>query len=490
MKRILILFSLFIGLGSIPAYSQTISDAIRYSYLTYSSSARNAGVNNSIGAFGSDFGSIAQNPSGLGWYRSSELSLGLSMTNYNTDARLQGDNNQSLSSKEFKFGIPSLGMVFNRQPVASSWKQLNFGIGFNTLTSFRQGVDFNGTSPGSIMNHFTDQSNGLSPDQLDAFSTGLAYDAFGTFLADSNNLVYGSDINPDLPVYKSQSILTTGSYSEMTLAFAGNYDEKLTLGASIGIPVFNFNSRKVYKEEDLPGTVEYFNSLRFEENLDATGVGINLKLGATFKPVQPLRIGLAIHTPTALSISEEYVNSFVYNFDTQAGDVIQSPVGKYDYTLVTPWRMIGNVGVLVGTFGFLSAEAEYVDYTTAAFNFKNTGDDPSAQSYEAELNREIETNLKAGVNFRFGGEVAIGDFRLRAGYGLLATPYKSNTDFNKSYSAGLGARIDKFFFDLGYIHSEQKQSYLPYVVSANNNQPVVDTQLDVNKFILTVGMRF
>ncbi|HMG16064.1 MAG TPA: hypothetical protein VK590_11490 [Saprospiraceae bacterium] len=492
MKRITIYLYLGLSFAVTNTHGQTISDAIRYSYLNYSSSARNAGVGNSIGAFGSDFGAISQNPAGLGWYRSSEMSFGMSMTNYSTDAKLEGEGNQSFNSKEFKFGLPSIGLVFNQQPVASQWKNLNFGIGFSSLASYRQDLYYKGVSKGSIMNHFVEQANGNKPEDLDSFGSGLAYDAGGIFDDNMDNN-YDSDFTGDERVVKSQNISNTGNLNEISLSFAGNYQDKFSVGATIGIPVLNFNSEKIYREDDTgPDTVQYFNKLRYDENLDASGVGINLKLGIIFRPIQALRVGLAIHTPTAMAISEEYVNTLTYDFTTPTGqfnDPQASPIGKYDYILITPWRMIGNAGVLIGEVGFLSAEVEYVDYTSASFKFKNTSEDPNAKAYQIELNNQIEQELKQAVNFRFGGEVALGDYRLRAGYGLIATPFKGDSEFNKSYSFGAGARIDKFFIDLGYIHYENKQSYLPYDVS-NGNQPIVDTQLDTNRFLLTLGFRF
>ncbi len=493
MKRKIICLSLGISFLATPSFGQTIADAIRYSYLNYSNSARNAGVGNSIGALGSDFGALSQNPAGLGWYRSSEFSFGMSMTNYSTDAKLEGTGNLSTNSKVFKFGLPSIGLVFNHQPVASGWKNLNFGIGFNTLASYRQDLNYSGISKGSIMNSFVEQANGNKVADLDAFGAGLAYTAGGIFDKVNDPNYYESDFTGNERIFKSQNIENTGSLNEISLSFGGNYQEKLSVGATIGIPVMNFHSEKIYREDQSgPDSVPYFNKLRFDESLDATGVGINLKLGIIFKPVQAVRIGLAIHTPTAMAISEEYVNTLTYDFTTPTGNYNTpqtSPVGKYDYTLITPWRMIGNAGVLIGSVGFISAEVEYVDYTSASFKFKNTSDDPNAKEYQIQLNNQIQQELKEGVNFRLGGEVALGEYRLRAGYGLLATPYKGDTNYNKSYSFGAGARIEKFFLDLGYIHYDNKQSYLPYSIS-NGNQPIVDTQLDTNRFILTLGFRF
>lgn len=497
MKKIYALLTIASMFVLTLANGQNLSDAVRYSYLTYGNTARNAGVNNSLGALGTDFGSISQNPGGLGWYRSSEFTFSLGTTGYSTDAALYGPNNLSSNESDRKFGLPSLGFVFNSDPVGSQWKSMNFAIGINQLASYRQQYNYSGISKGSIMNYFVEQAQGNTVDQLDAFGSKLAYDAFGIYDPDtknSNDKEYTSDFPSKASVAKSQDVVNTGYMSEVLIAFGANYDDRIAIGASLGIPIMRFESQKYYSENNSgPDSIPYFNKLMWNENVKATGAGVNLKLGASFRPVQALRLGVAIHTPTALAISENYNNSLVYDFTvngTNYNDKQRSPDGVYDYSLTTPWRFIGNMGVIVGKHGFLSGEIEYVDYPNAKFNFTNTADDPNAKEYENELNKDINKQLKSGVNYRLGGEIAIADFRVRAGYGILATPFADDTKTNTSYSFGLGTRLEKFYFDLGYIHGQEQQTYKPYVLSDVDAQPLVNTELKTDRIILTVGFKF
>ncbi len=497
MKKIVVICLLTILANMQNAFSQNISDAVRYSYLTYGATGRNAGVSNSLGALGTDFGSISQNPGGLGWYRSSEFNFSLATTAYNTDASLFGTNNESLTSSVRRFGLPSVGFVFNNQPVGSKWKNLNFAMGYNQVASFRQEYAFKGTSKGSIMDYFVEQAQGKTVNQLDDFSTRLAYNAYGIYDPDESNTndkEWTSDFTNGQLVSKSQDVINKGFLSEILLAFGANYNDRVALGASIGIPVLRYETQKYYSEDNSgPDSIPLFNSLSWNENVEATGAGVNLKLGASFRPIQAVRLGVAIHTPTALAISESYDNSLVYDFTVNGqnyNDKQRSPQGEYDYSLFTPWRFIGNAGIIVAKHGFLSAEIEYVDYPNASFKFNNTADDPDAKEYERSLNKEIGQNLKSGVNYRLGGEVAFGNFRARAGYGILATPYANDTKTNQTYSFGLGARLEQFYFDLGYVHAQEQQSYKPYVVSEVYSQPIVNTELKSDRILLTVGFRF
>lgn len=483
------------------SFAQNISDAIRYSYLTYNSSARNAGLNNSIGALGTDFGAISQNPGGLGWYRSSEFNFSLATTGYNTNAALFGTNNTSTESSVRRFGLPGMGLVLNTEPVGSKWKHVNFAIGYNQVASFRQEYGYKGISKGSIMDYFVEQAQGKTADQLDDFSTALAYNAYGIYDPDTknnNDKEWTSDFAGvgKIPlVSKSQDVVNRGYMSEILMALGANYDDKFAVGASLGIPVLRYETQKYYQENTSgPDTIPYFHSLSWTENVEAKGAGVNLKLGASFRPIQAVRLGVAIHTPTALAISESYNNSLVYDFTTPDGSSYnekqRSPDGAYDYSMFTPWRFIGDAGIIVGKHGFLSAEVEYVDYPNASFKFNNTADDPDAKEYERTLNKEITQNLKSGVNYKLGAEVVLGDFRIRGGYGIYATPYANDSNTNSSYSFGLGARLEKFYFDLGYVHTQQSQTYKPYVVNNVETQALVNTESNADRIILTIGFRF
>ena len=501
MKKNIILPIFILVCTAISAHSQTVSDAVRYSYNTYANSGRSAGVNNSLGAMGTDFGAISQNPGGLGWYRTSEFNFSLGTTGYTTNAQLSGTNNKSTKITARKFGIPGVGLVFNSKPRHSDWKNVNFALGINQLGAYKQEYQYEGVSKGSVMDYFVEQAQGKTADQLDPFSTKLAYEAFAIYDPDETNgnkTEWASDFDgfATKPVVaKKQEVLNTGYASEVVMALGANYKEKLSVGASLGVPFMRYETQSFYSEDNSgPDKVSFFNSLEWTEDVRAKGVGVNLKIGASYRPIQALRIGAAIHSPTAYAISEDYNNSFVYDLTTANGTNYRtsksSPDGQYDYNLLTPWRWIGDAGIIIGKKGFISAEVEYVDYPTARFTFNNTSDDPDATKYQRELNNKISKELEAGFNYRIGAEYVLGDFRVRAGYGIYATPYANDSQTNSSFSLGFGARLEKFFFDLGYVNWQQKQSFKPYEVSVKDYQPLVNSELSSSRILLTVGFKF
>ncbi len=215
-------------------------------------------------------------------------------------------------------------------------------------------------------------------------------------------------------------------------------------------------------------------------------------MGLIYRMSQAIRFGAAVHTPTAYGLDDSFSTSMDNDFTLETGEnynfEADSPDGYFEYTLTTPWRFIGSTGILFGKAGFVSAELEWVDYSTASFNFKNENSDD--KSYERELNTEIDRQLQSNINLRVGGEMAYKIFRFRAGVGLQGSPIEGDDTFQNSYSLGLGVREKSFYLDLGYQLESSVTDYLPYVAPSDLFQPTVENDSRKNKYILTLGYRF
>ena len=122
---------------------------------------------------------------------------------------------------------------------------------------------------------------------------------------------------------------------------------------------------KIYEERDPDTAVVYFNDLSFREDLSTSGVGINLKLGFIYRVNQMIRLGAAVHTPTAFRLTDDFSTQFIYDYTDGGGNTENtenSPEGSFKYRLKTPWRVMGNAAVLINRKGFITADVEYVDY--------------------------------------------------------------------------------------------------------------------------------
>lgn len=485
-------FALFIYalLWSAGLQSQMIDDALRYSILEPGGSARTIGVGGGIGALGADFAVLSTNPAGMAMYRRSEFILTPTWENFQSETSLRGQaGNLSIESEKTNFNLNGLGMVFVSRPTASDWKVSAFGLGVNRLANFHQRAVFKGASAGSITDRWLELAQGLTPDQLDDFEAGLAYDAQAIYNTDTQT-EYVSDFENGELVNKSQLIRRKGSINEIVFSFASNYDEKLMLGLTLGVPILNYEEVKTYEQDDPENNNPIFESLAFTERLRATGAGVNLKLGLIYRFNQMVRFGLAMHTPTGFGIDETFSTSLDYSYSLNGFNnaSANSPEGKFEYRLRTPWRFIGSLGLLFDKMGFLTAEVEWLDYTNARFNFNNT-ENLDDLSYEQELNDQIERELGSAVNLRFGGEFAWNILRVRAGFALSGSPFDGTNDYTNAYSLGLGLREKSFFVDMGYQYKKEENTYHPYVTNAAAPQDVKMEQRK-GRLLLTFGFKF
>lgn len=482
-------------LAAVPGFAQLASDVLRYSYLQPGGTARYLGVGGAFGALGAEYSSLSNNPAGLAMFRSNELVFTPSLKFSRTEASLTGGI--PLADTKSNFGFDNVGFIFNTTPRSAKWKTFNVGIGLNRLNNFHQSVYYEGSAQGTILKGLFNEAsallnNGGSSEDLYPFSTQLAYNANAIYYQD-NVLTYDFMDNPAAVVNRNQTLTTSGRMNEMVLSFAGNYEEKLMIGATVGVPFVNYKLNGEYQESDpgggVDGNVPFFSGLSYTEYLRTEGVGVNLKLGIAYRVSQALRLGVAFHTPTYLGLTDHYSNTFSYDYEDGGGSVLgkeqSSPEGVTDYRLRTPWRAIGSAAVLINKSGFLSADVEVVDYSANTYNLTANVNNSENKMAERELNSEIQRAYKTTANIRVGGEVAMNDFRLRAGVNLLGKPEANDSGFNMAYTAGAGIHGESFYLDLGYRLSKGKGFVTPY-----DNAPVATTNTTNNELLLTVGFKF
>ncbi len=490
MKNYILLTLSFLLLVTATIYAQNASDALRYSRFDFGGTARSVGVGGALGALGADFSVLSTNPAGLGWYRRSEFIFTPAVNATTTQSQLANDKSSGFSEdSRGVFNLSSFGVIVAGTPRGGDWSGVNFGIGINRLADLNQTSYFRGASRGSITDRFLELAN--SNAGLDDFEAGLAFDANAIYDFDDDGF-YESDfeLEPDALVKKNQSIISKGSISEMALSLAGNYKERVLIGATIGLPFVTYSENKVYQEVDdgagADGDIPFFDDLKYEEKLTTTGVGVNFKLGVIVRPIQALRLGAAVHSPTAYSLEDNYSNSIVYNYTednkgyTGSAD---SPDGSFKYKLRSPWRYIGSAGVIVGKIGFLSGEVELADYGNTKFRYADFRD------AEQEVNDSIVNVLTSSMNIRFGGELVYEIFRFRGGFGLHQSPYAGDDTVNNSFSAGFGIRGESVFLDFAFRHYNYKETYIPYGTSQAPQQ-FVDNEVNNNQFLLTMGFKF
>ena len=475
--------------------AQTAADAFRYSTQDIRGTARYLGVGGAMGALGTDYSVLSSNPAGLAVYRKSEFVLTPSLSSNKTTAQLVGTDNEAFDSPKNKFRLNSVGLVFNNKPRSAKWKTLNFAIGYNKIATYDQEFSYEGSTSGSMAESYAEAANGLTNAQLDAFSTGLAYET-GAIFSQGGASTYGTDFSgsANVPVRRTENITTTGGINELIFSLASNYNNRLMFGLTLGVPFLDWKQDRVYREEDSASDdIPFFNYLSYEEEIGTAGIGINAKFGLIYRFNQMLRLGLAVHSPTRFGLTDSFQSNLTYSFteSSNSGGVFtaNSPDGSFNYRLRTPWRYLLSGAVLIKKFGFVSAEIEYTDFGTAAFNFQKDNPTVNFSASENQVNTTITDTYQSSLNFKLGAEYVYDKFQFRAGYNINGSAFATEKGTNSAISVGAGLRLEKFYIDAAYRFSMSSDEYKPYTTSFAS-QPLVNTDLQKNDVLLTLGFRF
>ncbi len=479
MKKILAIL-LTVSL-SITVFAQNENDALRYSLINYGGSARFSGLSGAYGAVGADFSSLSQNPAGIGLFRKSEFVITPVFSGNNTTSTFRGN---TLDDHRNTAYLGNIGFVFtqNMNGMAGPIVQMQFGFGVNMMSMFSNRMRLTGfNNENSLLTTYVNEANS-NPKPLsdwDNFGAGLAWDVNLIFY-DSTNSKWAADMERG-GIQQTKSIETQGSTNETVLSAGANISDKLYLGVTFAFPFIRYREDSRYTEEDTKNLNTYFKSFTRTEYLETRGSGFNFKAGFIYKPVEFLRIGGAIHTPTNYyNMSDNYSATMNSDFDKDLPYSKTSPSGYYDYELKTPFRAMGSVAVLFGKFGLISADYEYIDYSASRLW-------ASDYSFSTE-NNSIREDYTSANNFRFGAELKAGIAAFRGGYSIYGTPY-SGTDGSKGgrtgFSLGAGIREKGYYADFSYNHTSSESYYYMY-----NIAPSSLNTTNTNAYSLTLGLRF
>lgn len=480
------------------SFAQNEVDALRYSTTGFYGTARYMSMGGAFGALGADFSTLSTNPAGIAMFNSSEISV----TPFFDFSTIKSNyNGEMMQDSDERIAFSNVGIVLAQNVSeaggSGSWKNFQFGFGLNRLKSFNNNYLIEGVNnDNSMADVYASLADGINfeviaDDEFGEFAFDLT-PAYWTWLIDTiNGPDHYTSSAPTGPISQKKMIDTWGSMSEIVMAFGANYEDRFYIGASFGFPYIRYSSRSTYTETKLNKDVNpsEFREFELKEDLNTRGTGFNFKIGMILRPTNWIRIGGAFHTPTYYTnITDEWSNSFFTRFDTpdSHGNYTyyeSSPIGNYDYDLRTPMKAMGSIALIIGTYGLISADYEYVDYSKAKL---------SAPDYDfITENDAITQKYTSAHNIRLGTEWRYGPFSIRGGYATYGSPFDNdvNDGSRKFYSLGLGYRERSFFVDLAYIHEQSDEDY--YLYGTGNiivNPTTMDKQND--NFALTLGLRF
>ncbi len=511
-KRILIGFICFFY--AIPTLTAQIvpgslgyyQDALRYSNTTFSGTARFQGLAGSASAIGGDMSSLSGNPAGLGYYRKSEInlttSLGLSYTESNYFNNLKPES-------KFLVNIPNFGMTFSflkKDDQEGKWRGLNIGLAFSRINSFQNEFTYQGVNnKNSLLASYVQNANGTPESALaaqeNAITTvpALAYftNLITPLVNDPQNRYFQYFNGKTVDQYETVNF--KGGQNQWSFSLATNFSDRFYLGATLALQTLNYEKKREYSEYVVSNAAEILNNFKLTDEIKTTGTGVNLTIGMIYRVANVFRIGASFTTPSYYSIQEKRntnLKADFNSFDPGNGIILGKeekstlPI-KYNYQLITPLKATIGTAFFIGKYGFITADAEYIDYTKMELREK------SATGLQND-NQTIKNLYAATFNYRFGIEIRVKQFRIRGGYAYYGNPYKPNTatpQKNKQdgtiqhITGGFGIRKETYYLDFTGKYSLNNTLYSPYTLS-DNSQPSATIKNYLFTLVVSGGVFF
>ena len=544
-NRKLFLAAMSLCLTLAPVTAQTVYDAAKIADKDLNGTARFVGMGGAMSALGGDISTIGTNPAGIGIYRSHDVMTSFSLSSFGTDANYMGNN---LSTSKMKGSYDNLGFVLSTKiGNKTTLRYVNFGFNYHKANSFYGNMEMGGKLGNQSQSYYMAwqaagiEKWGSSPytDDYIGWLSVLGYDGWlitdittdrtdTPYLDEEGNQINDVDGNP---LYRTPGVYY-GLYDNGNASFRSeqrggieqydfnvsfNIKDRVYLGLTLGAYSVDYNKYTTYGESY--GNGEYYS---LTSNNQIVGAGFDVKLGAIIRPFEysPLRVGLAIHTPTFYSLdykTRAYVESSLYDPVTgknEAASVATENIVDGDmvreFRLQTPWLYNVSLGYTIGNNWALGAEYEYQDYSSMEFR------DPQGFSDSFEFENSTTAMLKGVHTFRAGLEYkVIPQFAIRAGYNYRSALFnkdafkdlpinsiQTDTDFSNTqalnnYTVGIGYRGSMFYADLAYKFTSCKSDFYPFVNmnQTENTLEIVSPEATKvtdrrSQVLLTLGVRF
>lgn len=466
-----------------------------FSQTSPNGTARIQGLGGAQISLGGDISSLQSNPAGLGMFNRSSFSFSTGLSFINNNASYYGTNNDEL---KLNANIPNLGVVLQKEG-SNKIRSHAFGISYNRIADYQNRFVYEGrNSESSMLDHFIQNADGtvesaFFDDYSSAYNSteGLAVRTgliLPTSFFDPDNGfddLYDSDIlgNP----MQRESIDVRGAQYQFNIGYGMNYNDILYLGANIGIKSVNYVTKSSYQESNFvyvpqdanDNYVNPLNSFELEEQLDISGGGLNTTFGLMYRPIDFIQIGAAFTSPTYFEFDEEFDRDMSADYKDYDDEYAESDIILASYSFTTPMKFSGGITFFAGKYGFITADAEMINYGKSKFS--------SSDFTTSTENSQIKSSYEKVYNYRIGGEFRIDIFRLRGGYALSQNGNSTLTP-TQSFTGGVGVRYKHVSFDATAVNMIKDYNYSPY--NFGSSTPETNVFQNSTKLIFSLGVYF
>lgn len=548
------------------ALAQSPIDAMALSQTELRGSARFMSMGGAFTALGADISAVGQNPAGIGMYRGSDIGLTLGIDINSNKSQSDGvEYNQGHTTANLNSAGYVGTMLFGKNRENS----VSWGFTYNRLYRFnRTYTGAINNMETSLTNYIASITNGVDPSLL--WKVGpddkelYPYDNYDYDAPDWMSILYYNSgmINPETytdggTTYEESQyrglwqhggtdglgnkIAPSEGFADFQIREKGHADEyNISVGGSImnlvywgigvGITDLDYTQEYWYNERInralvpanpagyMLGTANYSELYSFKR---VSGTGANFKIGAIIKPINELRIGLAVHTPTYYSLSSSSYGSTSFNFTSEADPKYNfkgsesTPWDDYQFKLNTPWKLMAGVAGVIGGRAIVSLDYEYDAYGDMKLKYAD-GEAMIANNDNISRYFKATNTIRVGAEYRVTPQLSV-----RAGYNYTTTAsgkelVDANTNLNKSemqvstagsnpsynvndatqyVTCGLGYKVSGFYFDLAYVHKHRTSTFNAFTPFVDydgvwSQAPTAKLTDNSSQIVATIGYRF
>ena len=465
MKKILLILLLAYSLSPI-AYSQ---DVQRFAERGTIGSARYVGMGGAMTAIGGDPSAAMINPAGLGLYRRSEISVSIDETIDNTQQVGSNDTYQRT-----RFAAPQISAIW---AWGDSQKQRglvynNFMFSLNRLANFNRDIVVKGAGMGMVPTicNITNDEGGVSEEFLvnkpwDNVEIGwlsiLGYEAYLIDPIENNKWKPAVDFTDG-----SLSISETGTSDQYTISWAGNISNQWYIGIGLNIPTINYTKHTSLREENKQNS----SAAELKSMFHVSGVGVSGSFGLIYRPIQALRIGASLQTPTILRISRQSTGDMYSTIAGQKYEVLTPESGVMDIDIASPLRTSVSVAGQLGKIGLIAVQYDYA-HSSEMDDIHTLRIGAEAQAYRG---------LFFNAGYVYESSFMKEDPKWLLGYNEIRTDMDYRYTAATQYaSAGIGYRSDVVVAQLAYQYGWQtihqyasEEQALPFYVDTHTHRIV------------------
>ena len=484
---------------ALPTVAQETYENAKIAAQDLNGTARYVGMGGAVDALGADLSTIGSNPAGIGLFRHSKVEASMGMVTQQGAAEYNHGDATNLSFDQVGFVWASQ----NRNGTSFFNVAVNFHKSRNFDYILSADDKLNGASQNKLsymklannVSYPIDMDGNIdwgrpyiSCNQLDDIYTRNLFNAPG-----DGKLYYYDATSYDFDRAHEGYI---GAYD---INFSGNINDRVYLGMTLGIEDVRYRHTADYTETMSPNP-ENINQLNVYDERSIKGTGVNLKLGAIFRPIEyaPLLLGINVASPTWYELKSS-------NYTEISDGLVTIHNGEsYKYKMFTPWKFGINAGYTIDQKVALGAGFEFADYGHIDTRVNDTDhydyyyDYYDSSHSDKEMNNHTKSTLKGVSTFKLGVEVKpIPEIAVRAGYNYVSPMYKNNgfkdgtlnsygsyyssaTDYTNwkatnRFTCGIGFKFSpNTNLDLAYQYSATSGNFTPFMQYVDNELPEWD----------------